>query len=55
MAAELKPLGIEARIIEGARGVFDVVVEKKTVYSKDKTGKFPDAGEIAGLINEFLR
>ena len=39
-----------AWLIEGSRGIFDVKVDGKLVYSKHKTHKFPEAGEVARLI-----
>ena len=51
MAAELKEgLGVDAELIEGSGGVFDVTVDGKLVYSKHQTGRFPDPGEVLGLI-----
>ena len=43
MAAKIRDiLGEETFIIEGAGGIFDVNVDGKLVYSKHKTGEFPD-------------
>lgn len=51
MAAELKDeLAVEARLIEGSRGIFDVTVDGKLVYSKARTHKFPERGEVTRLI-----
>ncbi len=51
MAAELKEvLAVEPRLIEGSRGIFDVKVDGKLVYSKYKTHAFPAEGEVARLI-----
>ena len=51
MAAELKEaLGVDANLIEGSHGIFDVKVDGRLVYSKAKTHKFPDAGEVSGLV-----
>jgi selT/selW/selH-like putative selenoprotein len=51
VAAEIRDaLGAEAELIEGSGGVFDVTVDGTLVYSKSKTGRFPDRGEIVGLI-----
>ena len=52
MAAELKQaLAIESKLIEGGKGIFDVKVDGRLVYSKYKTNKFPDSGEVAKLID----
>jgi selT/selW/selH-like putative selenoprotein len=52
LAAKIKQaLGFESELIAGGRGIFDVVVEDALVYSKFKTGSFPDEEE---LINELV-
>ena len=43
---------MEAELIKGSHGVFDVKVDGKLVYSKDKTGRFPEAGEVVGLLKQ---
>jgi selT/selW/selH-like putative selenoprotein len=51
VAAELKDaLSVESRLIEGTRGIFDVKVDGKLVYSKHKTHTFPEVGEVVQLI-----
>ena len=51
MAAELKDaLSVETKLIEGSKGIFDVRVDGKLVYSKFKTHQFPAKGEVASLI-----
>lgn len=50
MAAELKDaLGAEVRLVKGSGGVFDVVVDGRTVFSKHDAGRFPQPGEVAQL------
>ncbi len=52
MAAKIKQtLGIESELIPGGQGIFDVVVDLELVYSKFKTGSFPDEDQ---LINELV-
>jgi selenoprotein W-related protein len=41
----------ETLLVEGAGGVFDVVVDGKLVYSKHQTGEFPDQDK---LISEVI-
>jgi len=54
VAAELKQaFGAQVKLIEGAGGVFDVTVDGKLVYSKDKTGRFPDEGEVVELARKL--
>ncbi|MCI5125593.1 MAG: hypothetical protein D3925_14250 [Candidatus Electrothrix sp. AR5] len=45
-----KEFGAEAELIPGSGGVFTVCADGKQVYSKYETGRFPDAGEIVGLL-----
>jgi selT/selW/selH-like putative selenoprotein len=53
VAAELKKdFGVEPALIKGSHGIFDVKVDGKTVYSKDKTGRFPEPGEVSALLKE---
>ena len=42
--------GVDSRLTKGSGGVFDVVVDGKLVFSKRDTGRFPDPGEVAGLL-----
>jgi selenoprotein W-related protein len=39
-------------LIPGSSGVFDVVADGKTVYSKHQTGRFPDPGEVTKKLKE---
>jgi selT/selW/selH-like putative selenoprotein len=41
---------VEAKLVPGIGGVFDVVVDGKVVFSKAEVGRFPDPGEITGKI-----
>ena len=51
LAAELKnDIGVKAELIAGSSGVFDVIVDGKTVYSKRKSGRFPEPGEVSELL-----
>ncbi len=36
--------------MKGSGGVFDVVADGRKVYSKHQTGRFPEAGEVVGLL-----
>ena len=47
MAAAIKKTkGIEARLVPGHKGVFEVRTDGKTVFSKKETGRFPEHGEV---------
>ncbi len=36
--------------MKGAGGIFEVVLDGKTIYSKHETGRFPEPGEVLDLI-----
>jgi predicted Rdx family selenoprotein len=51
VAAELKKeLGIDAKLVRGGGGIFDVKANGKLVYTKSKTFNFPQDGEVVRLI-----
>jgi selT/selW/selH-like putative selenoprotein len=51
LAAELKKhLGVAATLTAGSGGVFDVTVDGAVVFSKKSVGRFPEEGEIMGLL-----
>jgi selT/selW/selH-like putative selenoprotein len=47
-----KEFGVDAKLIAGSNGIFDVIVDEKLVYSKSETGRFPEPGEVAKKINQ---
>jgi len=53
MAEELQEaFGVKANIVPGRKGIFDVIVDGKLVFSKYKTGRFPQKGEVAGKLKQ---
>ncbi len=47
MAADIQQAtGVEAELIQGDDGIFDVVVDGRLIYSKGETGRFPDHAEV---------
>ena len=51
MAAALTDeFSITAELIEGEKGVFDVVADGDLVYSKHETGRFPENDEIVQAL-----
>ena len=51
MAAEIKgKFDVNARLVEGDPESFEVVADGKTVFSKAKEDRFPDAGEVSAAI-----
>ncbi len=53
MADELKELpGCKVELVEGSGGIFEVDVNGQNLFSKRKTGRFPEPGEVAALIQK---
>jgi len=53
LAAELKKhLGIDSTLVAGGGGVFDVSQDGKVVFSKKSVGRFPEPGEILGVLQK---
>ena len=51
LAAELKKnFNVDARLTQGSKGIFDVKVDGKLVYSKFETGRFPDDEEVTEIL-----
>ena len=42
----------EVALVTGSKGVFDVVVDGDTMYSKQKTGRHAKPGEVLELFRE---
>lgn len=38
-------------LVPGSGGVFDVTVDGDLVYSKQKTGRFPEPGEVESRLS----
>lgn len=53
MAAEIKDAtGIDPQLIESSGGVFEIEYNGKLVFSKKQLDRFPEDGEILGLIQQ---
>jgi len=51
LADELrKAFGVEAKLIPGSGGIFDVIVDGKLVFSKFEVRRFPEPGEVTGKL-----
>ena len=48
-------LNVDAELIAGSGGVFEVSIDGKKVFSKKALGRFPDDGEVAELIEAAKR
>ena len=44
--------GVEAKLIEGSGGVFDVTVDNEVIFSKKNEGRFSTDEEIINLIKK---
>jgi selenoprotein W-related protein len=53
VAAELKEAySATTKLIEGSKGIFDVKVDGRLVYSKHQTQRFPEQGELTRLVGK---
>ena len=41
---------MEAKLVPGSNGIFDVIVGGKRVFSKSEAGRFPDPDEIVSKL-----
>jgi predicted Rdx family selenoprotein len=48
--AELNGTGHSAEMTPGSQNQFDVEVEGALLFSKERAGRFPDAGEILAAL-----
>jgi selenoprotein W-related protein len=42
--------GVDAELVRGERGIFDVVVDGRLLFSKHESGRFPDPDEILSAL-----
>jgi selT/selW/selH-like putative selenoprotein len=50
-----RELGIEAELVRGDRGVFDVAVEGNVIFSKHSAGRFPDEAALVETIRSLAK
>jgi selenoprotein W-related protein len=51
LAAELKrTLKADTELVAGHGGVFEITVDGNLLFSKKSQGRFPEEGEVLGLI-----
>jgi selT/selW/selH-like putative selenoprotein len=56
LAAELRDtLGVESALNPGGKGIFDVELDGRLIYSKYETHRFPNPGEVEQLIRTFAK
>ncbi|MDQ1424753.1 MAG: hypothetical protein QOD72_2251 [Acidimicrobiaceae bacterium] len=41
-------------VVTGSKGVFDVVVDGEVLFSKHKTGRHANPGEVLGLFRQLV-
>jgi len=41
---------LETELVEGKNGIFDVVADGNLIFSKGKTGRFPENDEILAML-----
>jgi hypothetical protein len=52
LAVEIRErTGIEAAVISGAKGQFDVVADGALLFSKQRLGRFPEHDEIVAALS----
>jgi selT/selW/selH-like putative selenoprotein len=47
-------LKIDAALVRGERGVFDVAVGGKVIFSKHAVGRFPEDSEVVQSIRALI-
>ena len=53
LAARIKQTtGVEAELIRGDSGIFDVHQDERLVFSKHEAGRFPEEDEVLGLLDQ---
>ena len=48
----MQDLGVESTLTPGGGGVFEVIADGKTVFSKKSAGRFPETGEIVSMLQK---
>ncbi|MDH5477851.1 MAG: Rdx family protein [Nitrospinota bacterium] len=54
LAAEIrKELGLEVECLKGSRGIYEVRLDDKLIFSKSEAGdRFPNKGEVVQSLKE---
>ncbi|MBU1340351.1 MAG: Rdx family protein [Proteobacteria bacterium] len=51
MAETIKEnFGISPELVPGSKGIYDIIVDQKIIFSKHQAKRFPDNDEIIELI-----
>jgi len=49
-----RQLGLQAKLIKGKGGAFEVVLDGQPVFSKRETGRFPDPEEVEEALRSLV-
>jgi selenoprotein W-related protein len=49
-AAIRDEVGVEAELVKGDNGIFDVEVDGRRIFSKHEVGRFPETDEVLALL-----
>ena len=53
MAAAIRDeFGVEAKLVKGDNGIFDVEVDGRRIFSKHEVGRFPETDEVLALLRQ---
>jgi selT/selW/selH-like putative selenoprotein len=44
--------GVEAELVKGDNGIFDVEVDGRNIFSKHEVGRFPETEEVLALLRQ---
>ncbi|HEV7394825.1 MAG TPA: Rdx family protein [Burkholderiales bacterium] len=56
LAAEIsEQFGIQAELIRGSGGIFDVTADGALIYSKHRTGLFPENAEVLQALRTLTK
>jgi selT/selW/selH-like putative selenoprotein len=44
---------VEVTLVAGAGGIFEVAADGREIFSKKRQGRFPNPGEIAGILKKI--
>jgi selenoprotein W-related protein len=51
LAAEIQQaIGVPSELVSSSGGVFEIFVDGRKIFSKKSLGRFPEDGEIVGML-----
>jgi selenoprotein W-related protein len=48
-------MGIQAELIQGSSGIFDVTADGALIYSKHRTGRFPENAQVLQALRNLSK